>query len=161
MPAQREADDIRILASVYQKLVSELPYPPPECGGILGCKDNTICEIWIDSRPQVNDALVYEPDIKGINHQIYQWQKNGVRFCGLFHSHIAEEETLSGDDITYIRRIVRAIPRDYGQLLFPVVIPNKKVILYYANGQDNDLYFSIGEIELVRDKGRKEASYSG
>lgn len=115
----------------------------------MGCKDNAICEIWIDKTPQVTNALVYEPDIEGINHQIHQWQKNGVRFCGLFHSHIAEEETLSGDDIAYIRRIVQAIPQDYGHLLFPVVIPNKKVLMYYAIEQDTALFTGAEEIEIV------------
>ncbi len=115
----------------------------------MGCKENVICEIWIDKSPQVTCALVYKPDIERINRQIHQWQKSGIRFCGLFHSHIAEEEALSSDDIAYIHRIVQTIPQDYGQLLFPVVVPGKKVTMFYAAEQDNALFIGTEEIEIV------------
>ena len=143
---------IKIAASVYQRMMMDMPYPPPESGGILGSRDGVVCKIYLDQSQQSQTSLIYQPDIEQLNHQIQAWQQDGIRFAGMFHTHIAEEETLSGDDLAYIKRIVHVLPKGYGQLFFPIVIPNTKIIMYSATAHKRDVFVGQEDIEIIRDE---------
>ena len=130
-------------------MMTDLPYPPPESGGILGSRDGVICEIFVDNSPQSRTALVYQPDIEHLNRQIHLWQQKGICFAGMFHTHIAEEEALSGADLAYIKRIVCALPKDYGRLWFPIVVPNRKITMFFAAAQKQDVFVDQEDIEII------------
>lgn len=138
-----------ILRSVYHQLLRS-PEIPPETGGILGMKNSVINSICFDSGLSHSSSCnEYVPDVSFFNNCIDAWQKNGIVFCGMFHTHLPQWSTLSGGDKTYIRCIMNSLPRSINQLFFPLVFPGHSIRSFVAIRENNRIYINEDTITIV------------
>lgn len=84
-----------------------------------------------------------------LNCILSEWQKDNILFCGLFHSHIKGQETLSKDDIEYIQTIFSCLPLTITELYFPIVISKSHIISYQAVNQNHSIRIMSDTIDLV------------
>lgn len=129
---------MRLLKSVYDMLLSCSPVPP-ESGGILGEKDGIVCAVCLDQANQVLTQAEYRPNVEYLNAVISGWERTGVDFAGLFHTHLSEQTSLSGSDRYYITQIMQALPSSTEKLFFPVVLPGIEVFSYMAFRKGGDI----------------------
>lgn len=123
---------MKILGSVYEMILKNVPDHMPETGGMLGGHDNTITTVMFD-HGKTDDfrRCHYTPDVARLNNCLLDWGKTGIEFFGLIHTHFYGVESLSDGDITYIKKIIKAMPSSKKSLYFPVVVfPDKKIITY-------------------------------
>lgn len=123
---------MQILKEVYNELVSSTRYPPPESGGLLGGHNGTVTLFVGDKGSNLKTLYKYEPDTVFLNKNINEWLCNDIDFMGIYHSHPYKCETLSNADIEYISKIMKSVNGYTDKLYFPLVIPKKKIIGYYA-----------------------------
>lgn len=116
----------------YHTLCSSFSPVPPEAGGILGCKDGCICAFVYDPGTPDTSRNCYTPDVVFLNQVIEQWQKQGISFCGIVHSHPTGHKRLSDVDLSYIQTIMESMPEAIQELYFPVVIPGDAIFPYLA-----------------------------
>ncbi len=90
----------------------------------------------------------YYPDTNKLNNILYQWNQINIEFCGIIHSHISNQTTLSGGDILYINEILFSMPYQYRTLYFPLVV-NGKVISYIATLTEQGMCIDNDIIELI------------
>lgn len=123
---------IKILKSVYQCIVENIPLVPPETGGILGLDDrNIITEYFCDAGIGNNDYS-YTPDIKRLNEIVCLWSCRDIKLAGIFHSHIEYDTSLSLKDIEYIKTILSSLNEITSELFFPIVFPRLKIVFFKA-----------------------------
>ena len=139
---------MKILKSVYLKILGSYPVPPPEQGGILGIKNGIVCEYYHDGSCNIADRAVYEPDVDTLNRKIEEWDAQGISFGGIVHSHLSGQNTLSAEDKKYIELLLGTLN---GQTLyFPIVIPSaEQVISYVAERKSGDIIIRQDEIHMV------------
>lgn len=126
---------MRILKSVIDTINNLVSDQPLETGGILGGHDNELIdEVVMDLPDSTNTRpCSYFPNVDFLNHTIEKWQKNGVFFRGIFHTHFVGVKTLSCGDKKYINAIMNAMPSSVDSLYFPVfVLPNRELVCYRA-----------------------------
>lgn len=141
---------MKLLQNVYLEMLNSYPIPPPEQGGIIGMKNNVVCEYYHDNSKNPTDRAVYEPDIYALNKKIEEWNKNGIQFAGIIHSHLLEQNTLSSGDKEYIKQIFDKLPKDINKLYFPVIIPeSKQVISFVAKRKHKELIIQQDEIRII------------
>ena len=140
---------MEIRNTIYNQILNYCPNVPPEVGGILGASNNEIDAVFFDCGLHRNKMAMYTPNIDRLNKAIIQWQKDGIRFLGLFHSHPKGQETLSLDDIEYIRSIMFSMPEKVRELYFPIVIPSSHIISFKAINQNHNLLIVSDTIDLV------------
>lgn len=90
----------------------------------------------------------YSPNTEKMNTCISTWSKDNIIFCGIFHSHLGNNEMLSEGDLHYIKKIMLSMPKRIQKLYFPlIVLPQNKMKLFTAikHGQ---------EIEIMEDSYR-------
>ena len=137
--------------AVLDAALRRLSDAPPESGGILGGRDQTVTEIVLDKGRVGGPPCSYTPDVTFLNREIKRWAEKGIRFMGVFHVHFGGAETLSEGDRAYIGQIMNAMPKEYDRLYFPIVVmPERRMIAYRAVRRNE-------EIEIERD----EIGYQG
>ena len=99
---------------------------------LLGEKNGIICTLCSDLSAQSAKQAEYRPDVKYLNEIIRQWQKEGITFAGIFHTHLPQQGFLSGDDIRYIEVIVQTMSEFFERLYFPIVLPRIEVRAFKA-----------------------------
>lgn len=77
---------IYIARSVLEAIVRTIGQYPAECGGVLGCRGNTICRYFFDSKANTGPAF-YEPSDQ-VEQALRCWAGYGIGFAGFIHSHI-------------------------------------------------------------------------
>lgn len=118
---------------------------PPESGGILGGRNDTVTNICLDKGIVSKHPCSYTPNTRFLNEQIKQWAEGGIQFMGMFHVHFGGTESLSEGDKEYITHIMEAMPKEISCLYFPVVVmPEHKVVAYRA-------VRSNGKVAIKRD----------
>lgn len=140
---------MNIRITIYKQILCFCPYVPPEVGGIIGASRDIIDSVAFDPGTQLNEAAVYSPNVKRLNEYIAQWQKNGIEFKGMFHSHPEGQESLSTDDIKYIKSIMLSMPKHVKELFFPIIIPNSHIISYKVINQNHSFNILHDRIDLV------------
>lgn len=90
---------MKIYSDVYLNIIETCLLVPPEIGGILGEKNGIVCTYYFDKKYQSKKFAKYVSNVKSLNAQIEHWAKNGIKFCGIFHSHMPNETNLSSADI--------------------------------------------------------------
>lgn len=123
---------MKIKKAIYDKILNFCPDVPPETGGIIGQQNGIIGFAEFDSGAIQMESAVYVPDVEKLNSVIEKWNSSGIEFVGMFHSHQIGQETLSGDDIEYIKTIFDSMPDSITELYFPIVIPKSHIISYKA-----------------------------
>lgn len=142
---------MKILTSVYEKMLF-CPPVPPETGGIIGEQNGVICNFCCDRGNRCVDSAIYAPDIPFLNSKIQLWQRQNVNFAGMFHSHPAEQEKLSSDDIQYIHTIFNSMPEMIKKLYFPIIIPGMKVLSFRAYRHKSRIVICDDVIDIVKEK---------
>lgn len=121
---------MKITRDAYLKLLHAFPAVPPEAGGILGRAEGSaaVTHFVFDAGLPQYDRAVYTPDTAFLNAQIAALAAQGIRFCGIVHSHPPGQTTLSGADLLYARRVLAAMPPSVETLYFPIVLPFEAII---------------------------------
>lgn len=141
---------MKLLQNVYLKMLNSYIIPPPEQGGIVGMKNSIVCEYYHDNSENATDRAVYEPDTNALNKKIEEWDKNGIQFAGIIHSHLLERNTLSSGDKEYIKQIFNNLPEVVNELYFPIIIPeSKQVISFVAKRKDKDVIIQQDDIHII------------
>lgn len=136
-----------ILRSVYEKILYSVPETPIETGGILGIRSDVVIECVFDLNG--NEYGKYVPNTSMINNIIALWQKNGIEFGGIFHSHYPSGTDLSQQDIKYIKEIMFSVKDSYSFLYFPIIIPHKELIPYKATIRDGEIYLCEDAVTII------------
>lgn len=119
-----------IYDKTYHTILASFPNVPPEAGCILGMQNGIICEFAYDAGIPRYDAAIYTPNIEMLNQIIAAWNKKGIFFCGLAHSHPQKQKSLSLNDKNYIINIMKSIPISIKKLYFPLVFPGSEMISF-------------------------------
>ena len=135
---------MKILKKVYDEMLFSTEYPPPESGGILGGCNETVTLFVEDKGNDLKTSFIYEPNTAFLNKNINEWINNDIDFMGVYHSHPCDCETLSDADVEYINRIMESVKGYTNKLYFPLVIPKKKMISYYA-------LIVADKVQIIRD----------
>ena len=61
--------------SVYERLLN-MPFAPPETGGIIGGRGGRILEAVIEERDADSTVCQYSPDVDFLNQVIAEWEKD-------------------------------------------------------------------------------------
>jgi hypothetical protein len=144
-----EEYDMRIKKNVIDTISVSVAGLPYETGGILGSHDKivideVVMDVWESSNAK---PCAYSPHVYFLNQNIDLWQKSGISFMGMFHTHFVGVETLSCGDIKYIKAIMNAMPQRVGFLYFPIfVLPNEKLICYKAERVDGTVCIQRDEL---------------
>lgn len=123
---------MKINKEIYDEILKYTPVVPPETGGIIGQQNGIIGFVGFDSGTVQRDSAVYVPNVEKLNSIIEKWNNFGIEFVGIFHSHPIDQETLSKDDIEYIKNVFENMPDSITELYFPIVIPKSRIISYKA-----------------------------
>lgn len=139
--------------STYEYILNNVPKTPPEAGGILGAKQGTIVQAYLDKGLSKNKYCCYEPNTFLLNSVIQNWQKQNIDFVGIFHTHYYGVSTLSKNDISYINLILNSMPEEVENLYFPVVLPEQQTIIpYIAIKTVNGIKIFEEKIKIAKEK---------
>ena len=140
---------MKILHNTLKKILLTVPYAPPETGGILGGKRDIVSVYMIDYGIEtINHYDHYFPDLHKINQILNNWEKSGIDFYGIFHTHFPGGDELSRGDKKYITKIMQAMPPEVNKLFFPIILP-KEMIGYQAERYDSQIYISRDDIKII------------
>ncbi len=141
---------MKILTDVYKCICNSVPSAPPEIGGILGSINGDVCKCQIDQGCSKSCGCFYSPNVDILNKTINGWQRDGILFHGIFHTHFLGVQTLSDGDITYINAILHAMPAYIHELYFPIVVlPEKRMVPYLATRNGKTVDIKIDKLIIV------------
>ncbi len=120
---------MKILKDVYLQIMSEYDAVPPEHGGIMGGKNGIVTVYYHDKTDGVTDKAIYEPNAELLNAVIENWDKTGISFYGMVHSHPENETALSDGDMEYIKKLFSSL-EEGAKLYFPIVLPKQTIVPY-------------------------------
>lgn len=131
---------MKMVKSVYKKILENVPTHMPETGGMLGGQDGTVTKVVFDGGKDDDFRRChYTPNVTMLNSCLVEWSKSGIEFYGLFHTHFYGVSSLSKGDEIYIKKILEAMPKSKKELFFPIIVlPDKKIISYrcYLDGSN-------------------------
>ena len=131
---------MRIKKNVLNSICATVYDIPPETGGILGEQRGVIVIVEFDEGIRQDRMCSYSPDVNKLNQVIQLWKKQGIAFCGIFHTHYFGVETLSAGDISYIEQIMENMPKSIKKLYFPlVVLPQREMVAYVAVKENEEI----------------------
>lgn len=140
---------MKIKRNIYVQLLG-CPLVPPETGGILGQRENIIDTVVVDRGEPSENGGSYKPDVSFLNNVIRLWEKEGIIFAGIFHTHANCWMGLSAGDRKYIREIIIAMPEIIQMLYFPIVYPSLYFIkAFVAIERDEKLQIFQDTIEII------------
>ena len=122
---------LRITRSVIQQIEQTIGLYPPECGGILGAKEDGIISEFYFDRLGESSSEGYSPDVESINSiLINDWMPRGIYMVGIVHSHSQELYALSCGDIRYGIQILQALDTVDAFYLPVVTVSLQRMILH-------------------------------
>ncbi len=139
---------MKILKSIYCDILNCCDVPP-ETGGILGEKDGIISHFIFDKGLGSTEYAIYIPNTIQLNEQINKWRYDGINFCGIVHSHMSEQPTLSSTDKEYIELILHSLSHFTKQLYFPIVLPGERIISYKATYHNDVIHICEDKIKII------------
>jgi len=139
---------MKIKIEAHNEILNRVPSSPPETGGILGGNKGVITEFIFDIGLTGGDIGHYYPNTDKLNRVLVEWQKFGIEFYGIVHSHFNCDNSLSLDDQLYIRKIMMAMPNTIRMLYFPIVFPRKEILSFKAEWIENEVDITLSDIEL-------------
>lgn len=143
---------IRITYEAYNEMLKRVPGKPPESGGILGGCGNIIKYVEPDNgiKKSYFKTCYYSPDVERLNQCIEEWQKKGIDFYGIYHTHFHNVGTLSEGDEAYIKKIMNAMPPEITDLNFPLIIlPDRKVKNYVCIRCGENIEIKEGRMSII------------
>lgn len=134
---------------VYNEIINTAKLLPPETGGLLGGRNDTVVEVLRDEGLPSEKKCSYYPDTALFNRTIKEWQSKDIDFMGIYHTHYWGVDTLSEGDKIYITRIMKSMPEGVDRLYFPlIVMPDKKLVCYVAKKTLGNLVIETESVEL-------------
>ena len=141
---------MKIFRETHDLILSCIPKVPPETGGILGGKNQIISRCVFDQGSENSNGYdIYAPNTKLLNQTILQWAETDIEFYGIFHSHLSNGNLLSNGDKRYITKIMLIMPQQISYLYFPIVFPQKSMIVYRADRQGHKVQIVSEQIEIL------------
>ncbi len=103
-------DTLKLSKDVFSQIVDTIGKHPPECGGVLGARENgVITEFYFDEHG-TSSANGYAPNVEMINEMlIHDWMPRGILMVGIVHSHANGNCVPSCSDVGYGIRILQAL----------------------------------------------------
>lgn len=118
---------MKITSEVFMQITTQ-SFIKEVCG-LLGGVNGTVKYHYQNSTHKDGRCVCYLEGEK-IDKVIAQWQRNGIEFYGIYHTHPICDDRLSPQDISYITAVMDALSQDVEYLYFPVILPNKKMTAY-------------------------------
>ena len=140
-----------IKKQIYNKILKMTKPYLKETGGILGEENGIITHFSFDEGIS-EDIGCYIPNVKKLNNIINIWNENNIKFCGIIHSHINKQASLSSGDIEYIKKIMLSASNKYTALYFPLFVDGH-IISYVATLENTDVYIYDDEIKISKKRG--------
>lgn len=97
--------DLVIETRAWQQMLGTVAVQEPETGGIIGGRGNVVSRFHFDALASA-DINSYHPDAASLNEVIQAWQKEGVQFLGVVHSHMRQPRYPSVNDLAYARSVL-------------------------------------------------------
>lgn len=95
---------MKMVKSVYKKILDNVPTHMPETGGMLGGQDGTVTKVvFDDGKDDDFRRCHYTPNVTMLNSCLVEWSESGIEFYGLFHTHFYGVSSLSKGDEIYIK----------------------------------------------------------
>lgn len=139
---------MKILKNVYNEIIN-VPFVPPEIGGIIGGTNKIIDCVYIDNYSFERNSSIYVPNVQRLNDHIANWKNNGSIFYGIFHSHFFSQERLSLNDQKYITTIMNCMPSSISELYFPIVIPKRKIVSYLVFKHNGNFVIQNDFVQII------------
>ncbi len=139
---------MKISEYIYNQLLN-LPFVPPETGGILGGRGRLIDHMVLDTEGGHANGS-YTPAVSFLNRSIHAWRKRDICFYGIFHTHLPNWIGLSQADVRYINSIMLAMPQAIDKLYFPIVHPTLSIESYMAKRVGNKVHIIHDDIEIIK-----------
>ena len=77
---------MKMVKSVYKKILENVPTHMPETGGMLGGQDGTVTKVVFDGGKDDDFRRChYTPNVTMLNSCLVEWSESGIEFYGLFH----------------------------------------------------------------------------
>lgn len=145
---------MNIVRNVYEQIINNAPTGPPESGGILGAdKEGNVQFAEFDEgvmNGKYSKRCFYAPNVKFLNICIKNWEKRGIEFCGIFHTHFHGVSSMSKGDERYVYQIMNAMPQMIEKLYFPIIVMPYKEMKAYCCLRENDKFKILcEEIKIV------------
>lgn len=142
---------MKIKAEILKRLSEAAKDKPFEIGGILGMNaQNIVTEVAFDIPKCAAHPCEYCPNVQYLNKIIAKWQMKHIAFCGIFHTHFADVNSLSAGDKKYIKEILLAMPAYIKKLYFPIyTIPGGKLWVYAADMDGGDFIIQSEKAETI------------
>lgn len=116
---------MKMVKSVYKKILENVPTHMPETGGMLGGQDGTVTKVVFDGGKDDDFRRChYTPNVTMLNSCLVEWSESGIEFYGLFHTHFYGVSSLSKGDEIYIDDMCAAIET------VPVIYMSKLEMMY-------------------------------
>lgn len=144
---------MKMVKSVYKKILENVPTHMPETGGMLGGQDGTVTKVvFDDGKDDDFRRCHYTPNVTMLNSCLVEWSESGIEFYGLFHTHFYGVSSLSKGDEIYIKKILEAMPKSKKELFFPIIVlPDKKIISYRCCLDGSNLVVAEDPVMCVAD----------
>ena len=110
----------------FDEAMLKISLRPPESGGLfLGpLGSNDITGFFFDSGGNVTGSS-YSPDHETLNRKMKEeWIPAGIDMKGFIHSHPGRLDTLTYQDLMYIKRLLAA-NSDMSMFIAPIIIPSE------------------------------------
>lgn len=113
---------VNMTRAAFDAILASVGSQKPEQGGALGMNaDHVITRFYYDKEASVSGAT-YSPAAHQITEVIREWEANGIRFCGMLHSHPGKYGVPSRGDIEYADSILTAMPETLaGVMHMPII----------------------------------------
>lgn len=139
---------MKIFYKTYKEIIDDsIPFPP-ECGGIIGGRNDIICSVFWDINTSMN-SVFYTPNVKVLNECIKQWNIKKIELYGIFHTHACNWRTLSTEDKRYIKSIMTCVSDYTDRLYFPIVFPRKEIISFMAEKTESGIDIINDKVEII------------
>lgn len=138
---------MKIAKEIYRQITTQSFLK--EVSGLLGGINGTILYYYQASSNNNKECSCYLEGER-INKVIDLWQRKGIDFYGIYHTHPICDDRLSAQDISYITAVMNALSQNVECLYFPVILPNKKMTAYKAvnKGQISIVKETVIQIDL-------------
>jgi len=115
---------INMTREAFDKTMLAICSRPAESGGLLlgQVGSNDVCDFFFDVGGNFTGAS-YSPDHVTLNKKMKEeWIPAGLDMKGFVHSHPGSLDTLTNEDLMYIKRLLIANP-DMSMFISPIIIP--------------------------------------
>ena len=154
-----EQEKISIAKEVMDQTVATLGSLPVEQLALIGSTNGGtfINRFYFDFTAKIT-SISCSPDTEACNMRLENWNRQGVSFTGIFHSHPASTPRPTAADIEYAIRIIEA--RNMHSLVLGIVLPKAgdkpaKLRLYRVSrdGSVSSLSYEVADSYMTSSRG--------